>query len=86
MTTSHKVSLGVGATLLCLLAAFLLTNRQPTEVNFLVGTFVVSRALLVLGFFAAGFLAGWLAHSLFLFRRRPSRRSSPSAPVNDPGK
>lgn len=76
MTISHKVSLGVGIAILCLLAVFLLLNRQPTEVNFIFGSFVVSRALLVLGFFAAGFLAGWLSHSIFKFRRHPSHERS----------
>lgn len=76
MTTSHKISLGVGLALVGLLAVFLVINRETTEVNFIVGTFVVSRALLVLGFFAAGFLTGWLAHSLFKFRRQSARKSS----------
>lgn len=81
MTISHKISLGVGATVLGLLAVFVVINREPTEVNFIVGTFVVSRALLVLGFFAAGFLTGWLTHSVFRIRRRSSAK-----PVGgDPG-
>lgn len=75
MTISHKISLGVGVTVLGLLAAFVVINREPTEVNFIVGTFVVSRALLVLGFFAAGFLTGWLTHSVFRIRRRSSAAS-----------
>lgn len=77
MTFSHKISLGVGIVIVLLLSVFLMLNRQPTEVNFIVGTFAVSRAFLVLGFFAAGVLTGWLSHSIFRLRRHPS--PTPSA-------
>jgi uncharacterized integral membrane protein len=70
MTIPHKIQLVIGVVLVLLLSVFVLINHQSTEVNFIFGTFVVSRALLVLIFFGAGIVVGWLANSVMRRRRR----------------
>ena len=64
MTTLHKFQSAVAILILALGVAFVVLNREPTVVNFLFGTLLISRAWLVIGFFAAGLVVGWLAHSI----------------------
>ncbi|MDF1859107.1 MAG: LapA family protein [Verrucomicrobiales bacterium] len=78
MTIPHKIQLVIGVVLVLLLSVFVLINHQSTEVNFIFGTFVVSRALLVLIFFGAGVLVGWLANSVLRRRRRRGKERSHS--------
>ena len=66
MTTPHKIQSAAAVVILAIGVAFVLLNRDPAEVNFLFGTFSVSRAWLVIGFFAAGILVGWVSHSLVI--------------------
>lgn len=73
MTFPHKIQMVVGILVILTLSVFVLINREVTEVDFLFGTFVVSRALLFLSFFFSGALVGWVAHSI-LKRRGRSRR------------
>lgn len=78
MTIPHKIQLVIGVVLVLLLSVFVLINHQSTEVNFIFGTFVVSRALLVLIFFAAGIVVGWLANSVMRRRKRRGKQRSHS--------
>ena len=76
MTMPHKIQATSGAVVLLLLLVFLFLNRQTTEVVFIFGTFVVSRALLVLTFFGAGMLVGWVAHSILMRKKRVEKEHS----------
>lgn len=76
MTIPHKIQIGAGVLLVLLLSVFVLINHQSTEVNFIFGTFVVSRALLVLIFFGAGIVVGWIANSIVRRKRRRGKDRS----------
>ncbi|MEX2579223.1 MAG: hypothetical protein WD342_09200 [Verrucomicrobiales bacterium] len=68
MTITHKVQLAFGLIIVAFLVVFLVLNRASTEVDLIVGTIVMSRALLVLGFFSAGFVVGWVTRSIVKIR------------------
>ncbi len=70
MTTPHKFQTAAALVIGAVGVIFVWLNREPVEVNFLFGTFSVSRAWLVIGFFAAGLLVGWFSHSLVIHINR----------------
>jgi len=47
--------------LIAVVMIFVIQNTQVVEFQFLVWTFSVSRALMLFGTLAMGFVAGWLA-------------------------
>jgi lipopolysaccharide assembly protein A len=49
---------------------FVIQNVAAVEVNFLLWTVSMSRALLIILSLAIGFLLGWILHSYYAHRRR----------------
>jgi len=60
--------------LIAVVMIFVIQNTQVVEFQFLVWTFSVSRALMLFGTLAMGFVAGWLA--TFPRRRRQEKKSA----------
>jgi len=54
---------------------FVIQNVAAVDVNFLLWTVTLSRALLIIFTLAIGFLLGWFLHSYYSYRR-----SKPAAP------
>lgn len=79
MTTPHKIQSVAALAIVAVGVTFILLNQDPAEVNFLFGTFSVSRAWLVIGFFAAGLLVGWLTHSLIVHFNQSKKASEAEA-------
>ena len=48
---------------------FIIQNVAAVDVNFLLWTVSMSRALLIIFTLAIGFLLGWLLHSYYSYRR-----------------
>lgn len=68
-----------------IVGTFAFQNTEVVELEFVVWKLSMSRALVVIGVFALGFGAGWLAHAFWRRRaeRAPASPSTPSAP-DDP--
>jgi uncharacterized integral membrane protein len=54
---------------------FVIQNVAAVDVNFLLWTISMSRALLIIFTLAIGFLLGWFLHSYYSYRK-----SKPAAP------
>jgi uncharacterized integral membrane protein len=57
---------------------FIIQNVAAVDVNFLLWTVSMSRALLMIFTLAIGFLLGWFLHSFYTYRR-----SKPARPRHD---
>ena len=55
----------IGFIIISIIVAFVFLNREETEVNLIVTSIKMSRAVLVLMIFILGFLVGWLLRSIF---------------------
>ena len=60
--------------LIAVVMIFVIQNTQVVEFQFLVWTFSVSRALMLFGTLAIGFVAGWLA--TFPARRNKQKKGA----------
>jgi uncharacterized integral membrane protein len=60
--------------LIAVVMIFVIQNTQVVEFQFLVWTFSVSRALMLFGTLAMGFVAGWLA--TFPRRRQQQKKGA----------
>jgi len=56
---------------------FVIQNVAAVEVNFLLWTISVSRALLIIFTLVIGFLLGWILHSYYSYRTRQRQDNSP---------
>lgn len=63
-----KIKLAIALLILGLLSAFLFLNRQSVEVDLILASVEMSRAVMILGVFGSGFLFGWILHSVFRVR------------------
>jgi uncharacterized integral membrane protein len=59
--------------LIALLLIFVLQNPAPVKIKFLIGSWTISRALLILMVFAFGVIFGWL--SLAWSERKKRKRT-----------
>lgn len=57
---------------------FIIQNVAAVEVNFLLWTISISRALLIIFTLVIGFLLGWFLHSFYSYRK-----SKPATPRHD---
>lgn len=69
MSFRTKFKVGIAFFILAILVAFLVLNRQPVDVNLIVGSLTVSSAVLIFAIFILGFLLGWIFHSIFKVKR-----------------
>lgn len=65
MTIKTKMKAFVGFIIIAILVTFVILNREQTEVNLIVASITMSRAVLVLMIFVLGFLLGWILRSIF---------------------
>ena len=64
MTIKTNMKAAVGFIIISIIVAFVFLNREETEVNLIVTSIKMSRAVLVLMIFVLGFLVGWLLRSV----------------------
>ena len=67
----HRVRPVVSFVLIGIVLVFAVQNVADVEVQFLIWSFALPRAILIVVVFALGMLIGWILHSLRL-RRRPA--------------
>ena len=58
---------------------FIIQNVAAVDVNFLLWTVSMSRALLIIFTLAIGFLLGWFLHSYYSYRTRQDRGQTPNS-------
>ena len=67
----HRVRPAVSFVLIGIVLVFAVQNVADVEVQFLIWSFALPRAILIVVVFALGMLIGWILHSLRI-RRRPA--------------
>lgn len=67
----HRVRPVVSFVLIGIVLVFAVQNVADVEVQFLIWSFALPRAILIVVVFALGMLIGWILHSLRI-RRRPT--------------
>ena len=67
----HRLRPVVSFVLIGIVLAFAVQNVADVEVQFLIWSFALPRAILIVVVFALGMLIGWILHSLRV-RKRPS--------------
>ena len=75
MTIRTKIKIGISFGIVAILLAFIVLNRDPIEINLIIGTVETSAAVLVIAVFVLGLLLGWLIRS-FLQVRKPKTEDS----------
>jgi len=70
MGRNQKLKALVAAILVALVVVFVIQNRAPANVEFLLWTWSASRALVLFTVFLVGVAAGWLARGAAIRRRK----------------
>jgi uncharacterized integral membrane protein len=68
---AHRLRPIVSFVLIGIVLAFAVQNVADVEVQFLIWSFALPRAILIVVVFALGMLIGWILHSLRV-RKRPA--------------
>ena len=80
---AHKLRPIISIVLIGIVLVFAIQNVADVEVQFLIWSFALPRAILIVVVFALGMLIGWILHSVRARKRPQAAPSDRSGPPTD---
>lgn len=77
---AHRLRPIVSFVLIGIVLVFAVQNVADVEVQFLIWSFALPRAILIVVVFALGMLIGWILHSLRIRKRPPAAPADGARP------